>query len=234
VTLLDVRAELPRTDWEIGRSGPKTSATIHWNGPRIPADVDPLDIILGDAHYHVSKDWSPEPGIQGADGIQYHELIAPDGTAYVTRDPDAALWHCGDPVGNETSYAIQVMVGGEDDGSGDPVTPAQYATLRARIHALGLTDVRPHRSWSQTTCPGNELATWVYAEGWQVEDDLDRTTFNAWFREQQVAEITPTLESMKKAYDPLVAQARANGLVDATQEQHLAELDARLAKLRTV
>lgn len=184
----DVRDELPIAEPQdrIGYFKPKTSVTIHWNGPPIPRDVHPLEVILGDAHFHISKDWSPAPGIQGGDGIMYHFLVAPDGTVYKTRDDDAVLYACGNAIGNERSYHVQVMVGGDGSGVTDPntpITPQQYASLAALVGFLGLDQVKPHRAWSPTTCPGNDLTNWVLRHSW--EDDMpDEQTIREWAKEE--------------------------------------------------
>lgn len=187
--IVDVRDELPLAEPEdrIGYYGPKTSVTVHWNGPPVPRDVDPLDVILGDAHYHISKDWSPEPGVQGGDGIMYHFLVAPDGRVFKTRDDDAVLYHCGSAIGNERSYAVQVMVGGDESGATDPSTPItaeQLSALSQLIAFLGLDQVKPHRAWSSTTCPGNELADWVLRHAWEEVLDMDEATLRKIIREE--------------------------------------------------
>ncbi|HEV8654480.1 MAG TPA: peptidoglycan recognition family protein [Candidatus Limnocylindria bacterium] len=195
--IIDVRDKLPLVlDAEVGRAA-KSSITVHWNGPPIPSGEDPWLIILSDAWYHTSKDWSPEPGIQGGDGIMYHFLIAPDGRCFKTRDDDAVLWHCGSAIGNTFSYALQVMVGGEGDGTGDPVTADQYATLTQLIALLGLDDVKPHKIWSGTACPGLELTDWVNHQAWKEEDLTPEE--HAWLKR-----VYDHLE----AYEPLVWTSR--------------------------
>lgn len=142
--------DLPRADWSIG-TAPKYSVTVHWNGTPLPDGVNDEDVIWGDANYHISKDWSPEPGIQGGDGIMYHRLYGRDGTVYLTRDPSDILWHCGDTFGNWHSEAWQVMV-----GAGETCTPEQLAALKRDLQAEE-RPLFPHRHWSPTQCPGDEL-----------------------------------------------------------------------------
>lgn len=162
MAVVDLRDELPRADWSEGVS-PKSSITVHWNGTPLPDDVSDLDVIFGDAHYHVSKDWSPAPGIQGGDGIMYHRLYGRDGTVYLTRDPGDVLWHSGSTIGNLTSEAWQVMV-----GEGEACTPAQLAALRRDLAADG-RPVFPHSHWSATQCPGDELRAFI-SEEYVTED----------------------------------------------------------------
>lgn len=70
------------------------------------------------------------------------------------------------------------------------------------------------------------------ADGWRAPKEVEVTDEE--FIDKTRRLITPTLDAMKTAYDPLIVAARANGLIDATQEAHLAALDTRLAKLREV
>lgn len=70
------------------------------------------------------------------------------------------------------------------------------------------------------------------ANGWRAPEEEEVTDDE--FIEKTRRLITPTLDAMKTAYDPLIAKARANGDIDSAQEAHLATLDARLAKLREV
>jgi hypothetical protein len=223
VITLDVRADLPLADWQLGSYGPKLSRTFHWNGPALPIDVAAMDLIMGDANYHLSKDWSPEPGIQGGDGIMYHKLIALDGTLFITRDPDAMLWACGNQWGNMSSEHVQVMC-----GVGQVPTPEQWATM-GELSRSDPKPTFPHRYWSATECPGDEIATWVENEGWK-EDDMDREVFKQWLKE----DVWPTIDAMKDAYNPCVVYMRTNGLLDAEQQTKIDEALARLDKLRTI
>lgn len=235
--VFDVRDELPRTDWEIGRFGPKTSRTYHWNGPALPTDVAPLELILGDAHFHVSKDWSPEPGIQGGDGIMYHRLVAPNGDLYLTRDLDAVLWACGSALGNAHSEHVQVMCGAYFDDAGkiigtQPPTAAQFATMRWLERTLPLGETFPHDIWSETKCPGPDITDWVSARAWESEEEMfSRETFNAWFREQQLAEITPTIVDMKDVETKTVEMVRK---IEAGETVEQAERDALTASVAAV
>jgi len=164
VARIDMRATLPRADWDIGHLGPKTSVTVHWNGPPVPTNLTPRAMVEADARFHISKDWSPEPGVQGGDGIMYHRLYAPNGDVFLTREDDAVLWACGNAEGNRTSLHVQVMI-----GEGQHPSAAALWSLGRDLRALALP-VRPHRFWSLTQCPGDELAAWVAQEPWKEAD----------------------------------------------------------------
>ena len=176
MNIQDVRNELPHADWEIGRFGPKTSRTYHWNGPPLP-DLDPMELILGDAHYHMTKDWGDAVGIQAGDGIMYHKLIAPNGDLYVTRDEDAIVWACGSEEGNEQSEHVQVMCGATYDEFDRLVfeqkpTTAQLNTMALLEHTQPLGATWPHGpKWTQTKCPGPTARAWVTNRGWEIEEE---------------------------------------------------------------
>lgn len=223
MTVLDVRDKLLRADFSYGKRGPNTSITFHWNGGPVAADADPLEILKADARFHVQT--------RGWDGISYHRAYWRDGTCYITRDWDDTLAASGDGMGNADSSHWQLMV-----GTGQSPTPEMLAAvardLRAELEVAPL-DVFPHRYWSSTTCPGDELTEWVDRRAWTLkEGEMTREEQKALVREVLVEDGYPqTIVAMKEAYDPLVAEARAAGVIDAAQERKLAELDTRLAAI---
>ncbi len=130
----------------------------------------------------------------------YHEMIAPSGTVFLTRDRDDYLWHCGSEEGNRHSRAIQVMC-----GPSTPPTTAQIVAVeeRIRFHAL---PVKAHQEWSPTQCPGEELTRYLQTRGGTPvpEDSVTREEFEAFKRN-----VRDTVEAMKAAYDPLVKHDHA-------------------------
>lgn len=158
----DLRRDLPRRSWEIGRNAHKTTITLHYNGPAVANRTHAAEIaqLIGDARYHM------RPGgvgaANGADGIQYHLAILSDGTFYQLRDLDAELWHCANAAGNSSSIAIHLPLGGTQDA-----TAPQWQAFGVLSDALiadyrmaGRSAVRGHREWPrsdgkpQSTCPG--------------------------------------------------------------------------------
>jgi hypothetical protein len=194
--VIDIRAELPfdaaNLPWPI--TSDKTSTTVHWPGGEfdVETDDDARNLIHAFAQEHIRKDWASEvPGVQGGAGLMYAEVIAPSGTVFITRDPDANLWHSNDPVGNTTSRPILVLCGA--DAAHAP-TAAQLRSLRARI--LGLPTY-PHSKWLNTQCPGAALRSFL-AGSMDVEEDMDRPTFDAWFRENyEKYEVAKTFDDIK-------------------------------------
>ena len=161
-TLIDIRHEIPRADWSIGFASPKTSVTVHWNGGAVDENADPFEVIRADAQFHINKNWGDSAHPAYGDGLMYHRMYARDGRVFQTRDDDAVLYHCG-ASGNSTSFAWQVMT-----GSGQNATPAQMASLRRDLAAMGLP-AKGHRDWSPTQCPGDEIYALVYSD-WEEED----------------------------------------------------------------
>ncbi len=162
--MIDLRQTLPRAAWSIGTFAPKTSVTVHWNGPAVDYEANPVKVAIADATFHIAKNWGTDENPAYGDGIMYHRLYAPDGQVFQTRDDDAVLWHCGSPVGNANSWAWQVMT-----GQGQSATPQQLASLARDLLAVGLPR-KAHRDWSPTTCPGDELYAFVHSD--LQEDDM--------------------------------------------------------------
>lgn len=231
MVVLDVRSELPTAPWEIGRFGPKLTRTYHWNGPAIPDDVAAMDVILGDAHYHLDKNWGTAANPAYGDGIMYHKLIGPDGTLYITRDADAVLYACGDSWGNESSEHVQVMI-----GTGEVPTPAQWATMTSLERDEPLQGTHPHSFWSSTTCPGPEITEWVNEERWKEDADMTPDELNRAIdaRIAESPDLQNTIEAVKEAlkaqHGAIVKLANDETLDDAD----VATLKERIDKLRTI
>lgn len=167
MAVYDVRDQLPLAWFSYGTWGPKRGVTVHWNGGPVHEDVGPLEVILGDAHFHIDS--------RGWDGISYHRLYARNGDVYITRNPDAILAACGDEVGNREHSHWQVMCGIRRNADGvvieyQPPTPEQLRVLARDL--AGVTDRRPHGGpggWSATECPGEALTNFIASP---MEDDM--------------------------------------------------------------
>lgn len=153
--ILDLRGSLERTSWSIGRrNGPPTSITLHYNGPPVARRTRDGEIaqLKFDAGFHIGP-------YLNADGLQYHFAVLSDGTIAQARDLEAILWHCGHQVGNTTSIAVHLPLGGAQDA-----TPPQWeATTRlfdaliVRFGLAGRQSVKGHQEWKDTECPGQPL-----------------------------------------------------------------------------
>lgn len=169
MTVIDLRDELERADWSIGTSR-KISATVHWPAASVRI-TDPLGALHGYAAYHVSKDWAPEAGIQGGDGIQYARAVDQGGTRYLLRDLGTVLWHCDSAYGNATSVPYLALVAKDE-----APTPALLRGLRTQIEEDRLlAEVHPHGpTWTNTACPGDGLRDWI-AAGLPTHEEDDMT-----------------------------------------------------------
>jgi len=170
--LIDVRQQLARRDRSDGvPAGPyerralaeKRGVVIHYSGPPVQARKQTLAVLQAEARYHVGKDWS-QPGdapVRG-DGLMYHVAIGDDGTAYLCRDLEAVLWHCGAWPQNALALSVHIPIGGTQRA-----TAAQLATLRRIVDewrtATGtpLAEVWGHQELQPTSCPGTLMANFV-------------------------------------------------------------------------
>jgi len=161
--------------------------------PRLPLDVNRVDAVVVHhtatfflrpsatiaeelAHidmihiYHQSKGWG---------GFAYHFIVFPSGRSYLV----VPLTQWGAHVKGENDHLHAVVVAG-DFTDVVPVRAQQegvaegirlvYATLGRRV------PIRPHRSWTPTSCPGNTWQSWVPGLTALVEEDemeMDWETF---------------------------------------------------------
>lgn len=158
--IVDIRGILPFDSSNYaGRWIPKISTTVHWPGtPVAPtmSDDDAIEMVKRFAQGHIDRDWSALAGQQGGASLMYHEVIAPSGTLFLTRDPADIVWHAeslnmfmdGQP--NHTSHALMVLT--------DPRGPTleQVRTLRAVLPQRP-NPVYGNREWMSTQCPGDAL-----------------------------------------------------------------------------
>lgn len=207
MSVIDLRDELERADWSIGTS-PKSSGTVHWPGAQ-ERITDPLGALHGYAAYHVSKDWSPEPGVQGGDGIQYARAFDQAGNTYILRERTAVLWHCDNAFGNATSvpYLLLLAVGEEP-------TAAMLAALVRQAREDAITVLWPHGPyWTNTACPGDAVRLWL-AERPATEEDMDTAELRRIIREEIAAyagRLQPELENDRRRTDELERRVLAAG-----------------------
>lgn len=243
--VVDLRGVLPYEErFDAGTFAGKTTTTGHWPGIPIDPELDDvaaIELIERLAQGHIDRDWSAIFGQQGGAGLMYHEVLAPSGTLFVTRDPDAIVWHAeaermlmaGNP--NTTSHALLVLY-----SSG--LTPAQRTALAAILPARP----RPtygNSEWMGTACPGPELLALIrtYRLTGRVateEDEMDQVTFDRmaldWWRraaDQGGAGGVGTIEALKRVDEILANSLRLGHALDTQQEQELRDLRVRIAEL---
>lgn len=150
---------LPFKTWRIGRrSGPPRFFTGHYNGPRVPGFGNvklEKQQIISDARYQM------RPGALGAasggDGIQYHGGTFSDGTSYLFRDIEDILWHCRNYEGNQLSISWHMPLGDGQQPT-DPQIRGFYDVIdafRRQFPTIAVTNVKGHKEWSSTSCPGS-------------------------------------------------------------------------------
>ena len=170
--LVDVRHILERRMPGSVPSGPfesvplekKRGLVVHYSGQPVAHREDTLVVLQAEARYHVGKSWARagDPAING-DGLMYHVAIGDDGTAYLCRDLEAVLWHCGVTSWNRQALSVHLPIGGDQRA-----TPAQLVALEAvasawcRLTGTPRSDVRGHQELSPTKCPGTLMADFVY------------------------------------------------------------------------
>lgn len=88
---------------------------------------------------------------------QYHYVIFPDGTVKNPRKDEEISWHCKGQ--NDNSIGISIV----GDFEQEYPTNEQLDSLGKLLislcekYALGPSDVHPHKTYSQTLCPGKNL-----------------------------------------------------------------------------
>ncbi len=170
--LIDIRTLLARRDANSGvPAGPferrpvgdKRGVVIHYSGPPVTRRSETLAVLQSEARYHVDKDWSRagDPPVRG-DGLMYHVAIGDDGAAYLCRDLEAVLWHCGAWPQNALALSIHVPIGGDQRA-----TAAQVGTLRRVVDDWRQSTRTPcdevwgHQELQPTSCPGTLMADFV-------------------------------------------------------------------------
>jgi len=188
--LVDIRGHLPRRDRSDGvPAGPydrrplseKRGVVIHYSGQAVTNRADTRAVLTSEARYHVDRNWA-DPGERAlrGDGLMYHIAIGDDGTAYLCRDLEAVLWHCGAWPQNALALSVHIPIGGDQHATSD-----QLATLRRVVDgwraatSTPLNEVWGHQELQPTDCPGTLMADFVipYRMGSRVVTD------GRWFTE---------------------------------------------------
>lgn len=207
--IVDLRDQLPRADWEIGRFSSKQRLLFHWAGTPVRQSRPLPETIRGFARYHIDKDWNPDlPGVQGGDGLHYHFVLGDD-VVYQARDLDAVLWASGTDA-NRTAWHALFPV-----GEGQSPTLGMYRAA-AWLHRHLAVPAGGHRDEGTSTCPGDEIAAWIPKEEAVDLAELDRR-IDAKIAEYG-ARLQPELEVDRKRIDTL--ETRVNSIDIAGEHDH--------------
>lgn len=162
--MIDLRGILPRANWSIGNNYSfKSITTVHWTGSPVTWPDEPEKQLEAYARFHIQKDWNPPTGAYG-DGIMYHYAVALDGRTFQCRDQTAILYNTA-ASGNYDSISVLAIV-----GQGQSTTPALFAGLREVINLLDRPQLRGHRDYGTSFCPGDEIYAWLQG-GTQLTDE---------------------------------------------------------------
>lgn len=137
------------------RTGPEQWITFHYSGVVYTNRTSAIERIrvLNEARHHLIKNWQTNPKKTPiyADRYMYDFVVLSDGT--IVRSGDRhQFWHCGNVIGNATSWSVHVMLGGQQD-----LTQPQQISLFALFDALridsglGRDRVISHCEWPRKT-----------------------------------------------------------------------------------
>lgn len=157
----DVRGQLPRNGTWLKR--PVSAIKIisgHWDAEWRPTDYDSLARYVGQARYHINKDWG---GGAHGDGLMYAWKFDNLGTVFITRDLEDVLWSVGDQNYVTASYCF-------DGTTGQEPTQEQIAAEQKFLDVICFQcpefpasqgDVLGHQEvpGNSTACPGSFLAS---------------------------------------------------------------------------
>lgn len=161
---------VPVSDWggDSQRStvkiGEPYGVAIHWEGPGMGVykPEQYAGVMRGIERFHqVNRGWRD---------IAYNYCISPHGQVFEGRGFGIRSAANGTAWGNEHFYCVCYLA-----GQGDPFTDKAKVAYRDLIFYLrgrGIgQEVRPHRSFKPTECPGNEIVQWI-AAGWPAPGGL--------------------------------------------------------------
>lgn len=163
IEVVDLRGVLPRKGRWLGRpvSAIKQIAG-HWDAEHRPHAYDSVQRYIGQAWYHINKDWAPPQRI-GGDGFMYAWKIDNVGVVFITRDLEDVLWSVGDQNYVTASYCF-------DGTTGEGCTREMIASEQVLLEVLcyntpeipaGQANALGHQEvpGNSTACPGAFLAS---------------------------------------------------------------------------
>lgn len=157
--------------------------TFHYSGVVNKPAIDAIELtrIKAETQFHLNKNWGSTAKPAYGDGLMYDYVILTSGTVVQTRARRQQLWHCGNSLGNSSSWSVHVMLGRNQD-----LTEAQrtatfelFDMLRSKTD-IPRKNVFGHCEWprikgapipstsytllpSQSECPGPVLIQHIYS-----------------------------------------------------------------------
>lgn len=113
--------------------GVERYVTLHYSGVvyKDRSHASEMQRILDEAAYQMQHNYGSAANPAYPDGLLYDFVVLSDGTIVRTRNWRVQLWHCGNYMGNQQSWAVHVML-----GPGQDVTDAQQRAVFALIDEL--------------------------------------------------------------------------------------------------
>ena len=168
----DIRSQLPRN--RTPGHGPNqtrplsaiTGIAVHWDAEYRPHAYKSLDRYIGQANYHIKKDWSSNGSGAYGDGLMYHFRIDNTGIIFWTRGLEEVVWAVS--AANYNYVSICLDCGMDNQLKQQPPTREQAQALQKLLDELcfkhpefpaGQQDVKGHGEipTNSTNCPGSLL-----------------------------------------------------------------------------
>jgi len=155
MNIIDITKKLPFKNSN-GKMDMKKMDTlvVHHDGTTRPMFYDSLKRYIGEANYHISKEWGH---------ISYHYIIDNVGDIFKCLADDEVGYHAGNLTVNKNSIAIKF------DGNMDVQKPTDkqlkaygelieyLTTQRPDLPKILKSSIKGHRDIKATACPGKNL-----------------------------------------------------------------------------
>lgn len=128
--------------------------TLHWEGPRMGtfAHGHCADKVRTIQNFHM--------GTKGWADIAYNAVVCPHGYVYEGRWIGVRSAANGTNAGNNSHYAICGLFGEHDAFTAEAKTAFKEAIAFFRAGGAG-PQIKPHRAWKATECPGPAVVEWI-------------------------------------------------------------------------
>ncbi len=139
----------------------RDGSTIHYNGPKVNIArlLSNHELCYyfwrGTQNFHMDG--------RGWQDVAYTCGVCPHGVVFEGRWLHTRTAAQGTNTGNATSYAIYLFVGEGETPTADQMSAAWDVAAYLRARGGAGANIRPHRYWHSTACPGDNLTNWIAA-----------------------------------------------------------------------